>query len=132
MALKKTLAILNLSGEFPRELAEYFSSRSIAVINPLNDSTVLDWTHIFCRDAEEFSVIAESYQTNEKDIQIVSLTKVTDLRDFVLSNGKMVFDLPPSFYLNKENMKWKFGGHTLSSFLPSTSAEYEAFNTPTK
>ena len=92
MSQKRTLAILNLSGEFPTELANYFSSREIAVINPLTDKTVLDWTHIFTRDVDDFSVIEQTYQTNLKDIQIISLSKVQDLRGFILSGGKMVFD----------------------------------------
>ncbi len=92
MSGNRTLAILNLAGEFPTELANYFASREIQVINPLIDSTKLEWTHIFTKDVADYSVIDATYEAIKNDIVIVSLSKVVDLQDFVLNNGKMVFD----------------------------------------
>ncbi len=92
MTAKRILAILNLAGELPKELGNFFSSREIQVINPLVDNTKLEWTHIITSEVEDFGLIDNTYQTNTLDIRIMSLSKVLDLKNFVLNNGKIIFD----------------------------------------
>jgi hypothetical protein len=89
---KKHLAILNLTGEFPPELLDYFISRGILVVDPLSCKESYDWTHIITKDVHDFTLINKTYQVTAKEISIISLTKVDDLQNFVLNNGNIVID----------------------------------------
>lgn len=89
---KKHLAILNLSGEFIPELADYFISRGILVVDPLSCKESYDWTHIITKDVHDFTLINKTYEVSEKERSIISLTKVDDLQNFVLNNGNIVID----------------------------------------
>ncbi len=89
---QKTLIILNLAGKLSKELAVYFSSRKMTVIDPLVESTQYEWSHVLVKDVADFSVIDKTHQTIDKDVKMISLGKVEDLRNFVVYNGKLVFD----------------------------------------
>lgn len=88
----KKLAILNLTGELAPELSEYFFSRDIKVINPLECDDVYQWTHIITKDIHDFALINKTYQVLKNKIQLISLTKIEDLQNFVLNNGNLVLD----------------------------------------
>jgi hypothetical protein len=91
--VKTTFTILNLTGELSPELRDYFARRKARVVDPLlEDPTKFTWTHILTKDVHDFTLIQTTYHTVENDIKIVSLSKLNDLQNFVLNNGKMVFD----------------------------------------
>lgn len=90
--MKKQLIILNLSGELAPELSEYFSSRGVNVIDPLKDESHHEWSHIITKDLHNFDLINKTYQVTEKNINILSLSKVDDLQNFTLNNGNVILD----------------------------------------
>lgn len=92
MMSKKTLAILNLSGEFLPELGEYFTSRGILVVDPLESSDQHEWTHIITKDVHHFDLINDTYKLTQTNCHIISLSKVEDLQNFTINNGNMVLD----------------------------------------
>lgn len=126
-----TLAILNLSGELPQELAEYFRSRGIKVVDPLQNEERLKWTHILTKDLHDFNLIRKTYQTVENDVKLISLTKVEDPQNFILANGKLVVDEAwaksslGNFILDK--FFQEYGGITLVDNYPKFT-ELGAFN----
>jgi hypothetical protein len=85
-------AILNLTGELSPALEEYFSSRKMKVVDPLVAFEELEWTHILAKDVVDFSLLAKTYKTLEKDIKLVSLSRVLNLQNFTACNGKLVMD----------------------------------------
>lgn len=89
---KKTIAILNLTGELSEELVDYFARKSILIVDPIEDKATYDWTHILTKGTEDFNLIGETYKTLSKDIKIISLSHIDDLQDFVFANGKLIFD----------------------------------------
>lgn len=90
--VKKHLAILNLTGEFIPELSDYFIGRGILVVDPLSCNDSYDWTHIITKDIHDFNLINKTYQISEDERNIISLTRVDDLQNFVLNNGNLVLD----------------------------------------
>lgn len=61
--------------------------------------------------------------------------KVEELPKYLkltLTHGTRFFNIEPSNYLDKEFMKWKFGGHTLKDFQPTTAEEYISHINKTK
>ncbi|HXH29768.1 MAG TPA: hypothetical protein VNJ01_03035 [Bacteriovoracaceae bacterium] len=90
--IDRPIAILNLSGELIAELADYFESRKILVVNPLVQSVNLDWTHIITKDLHDFSLLDQTYGIRSKGISLVSLTQVNDVKNFVTHNGHLVLD----------------------------------------
>jgi hypothetical protein len=92
MENNKAIAILNLTGELTQELGAYFSKHEIKVIDPLVSDEKADWTHILTKDIHDFSLLRKTYKTLEKDIKLVSLTKVDDIQNFIMSNGKLILD----------------------------------------
>jgi hypothetical protein len=92
MTANKSLAILNLTGEFLPELGDYFASRGVLVVDPLTSSEQHDWTHIITKDVHHFDFINETYKLSENNCHIISLSKVEDLQNFTVNNGNMVLD----------------------------------------
>lgn len=90
--VKRTLAILNLAGELTPELQAYFAQRGVRVVNPIQEDEILDWTHILLGESSDPMVIQETFQTFENDIKLISLSTLRNIQEFVLNNGKMVFD----------------------------------------
>jgi hypothetical protein len=90
--VKRTLTILNLAGELSTELQQYFASRSVRVVNPIQEEEVLEWTHILLGENSDPAVIQETFQTFENDIKLIALGTLNNVQEFVLNNGKMVFD----------------------------------------
>ncbi len=89
---KKVLAILNLTGKLSPALEEYFATREIKVIDPLVKFEALEWSHILTKDVIDYSLLGATYKTNEKDVKLISLSRVVDLQNFMLYNGKLVLD----------------------------------------
>lgn len=89
---KRTVSILNLTGELSSELSSYFVRNSILLHDPLETESSQDFTHILCHGAVDYNLIATNYQTVAKDIKIISLTKVRDTQEFIWANGKLIFD----------------------------------------
>lgn len=86
------IAILNLTGELSPELAHYFSSRNILVVDPLVNQETYDWSHILTRDIHDFTVINKTYEVTGKNRNIISLSKVNDLQNFTVNNGNLILD----------------------------------------
>lgn len=86
---QKQLAILNLSGELSPELSDYFASRNADVSTP-SDQHDKDWSHIIIKDLEEFDHLNTVYDLIAKDRFLISLSKVTDLKNFAINNGNLV------------------------------------------
>jgi len=89
---QKKVFILNLSGVLIPELEKYFSSRSFKVIDPVQSQERYEWTHILTKDVDDFSLINKTYKTIEKDIPIISLSKIKNPQNFILCNGKLILD----------------------------------------
>jgi hypothetical protein len=89
---KKEMAILNLTGMLSPALEEYFEIRKIKVIDPLVKFEDLEWSHILTKDIIDFNLLGSTYKTREKDVKVVSLSRVLDLQNFMLNNGKLVLD----------------------------------------
>jgi hypothetical protein len=90
--VKKTFYILNLSGSLMSEIGDYFSRKNIVVIDPIENQKSFEWTHILTKDVQDFSLISKTYKTIEKDIKIISLSKVSNPQNFILCNGKLILD----------------------------------------
>ena len=91
--VKFNFTILNLTGELSQELRDYFALRQAQIVDPLHeDPSKFKWTHILTKDLHDFTLIQTTYQVVENDIKVLSLSKVNDLQNFILNNGKMVFD----------------------------------------
>ncbi|MFA5583214.1 MAG: hypothetical protein WDA09_03290 [Bacteriovoracaceae bacterium] len=84
--------ILNLCSEVPQELIDYFESRNLKLVDPRVDDKSYKWTHILTQDINDFGFIRETYQTIEEDIQVISITPVSDKQNFVLANGKLCIE----------------------------------------
>lgn len=84
--------ILNLGGAMQPQLVTYFQSRGISVLEEASFSPSQFCSHIITANLSEFSVLAATYGTVEKDIKIISTTKVSDTHNFMLHNGRMVLD----------------------------------------
>src|SRR5690606_9483144 len=83
----------NLAGELlTEELQAYFSDRGIRVIEPTEEKHEEGITHLLTKGLKEFNPISRAYQTLKNDIKIISLSHVEDVRDFIASNGKLIFD----------------------------------------
>jgi hypothetical protein len=128
---KKFLTILNLSGEFPQELQDYFASRKILIVEATAVSGDEIWTHIVTKNVHNFDEINKTYKVTEKGIHVLSLTKVSDLQNFTLNNGNLILDeswlggqMGP-FIMDK--FFQEFGGITLGENYPSFK-ETGAFN----
>lgn len=123
----KTLAILNLTGEFLPELGDYFSSRGVLVVDPLKSDEQHEWTHIITKDIHHFDLINETYKLTETDCHIISLSKVNDLQNFTINNGNMVLDdcwfrgVMGAFILDKYFQG--YGGISLGDNYPSFKEE---------
>lgn len=92
MENSRTIAVLNLTGELTQELNAYFTKHEIKVIDPLESDEKASWTHILTKNIHDFSLLRSTYKTLEKDIKLVSLTKVDDIQNFIVSNGKLILD----------------------------------------
>lgn len=90
--LKKTLTILNLSGELSSEFSGYLSSRNVQVIDPSNQAGSEEWTHILTKDIHDFDEINSTYQVLELNRHIISLSKPNDLQNFTMNNGNLVLN----------------------------------------
>jgi hypothetical protein len=127
----RPIAILNLTGELLPELAEYFSSRTIFVVNAEKSDEFHDWTHILTSGLEDFSSLNSSYEITKKDRSIISLTKVSDLQNFSINNGNLIIDnnwfrgSMGSFIMDKYFQS--YGAISLSENYPSFS-EIGSFN----
>ncbi|HLT22997.1 MAG TPA: hypothetical protein VKZ84_06130 [Bacteriovoracaceae bacterium] len=84
--------ILNLCSEVSQELVDYFESRNLKLIDPRVDDKSYKWTHILTQDINDFGFIRETYQTIEEDIQVISVTSISDKQNFVLANGKLCIE----------------------------------------
>lgn len=49
-----------------------------------------------------------------------------------LNEGTIVFNIAYRNYLDKEFMKWKFGGNTIDKFLPATEQDYITYQSNQK
>lgn len=127
----KSLAILNLTGELTTELASYFKSRNILVIDPLLSKEEPDWTHIITKDIHNFDLIGETYDVLKENRHIISLTQVNDLQNFTVNNGNIILDdvwfkgAMGAFIMDKYFQG--YGGITLNDNYP-TFKEQGAFN----
>lgn len=92
MEVGKSPVILNLAGELSIELRDYFAKKDIKILDPINDEFTFDVNYILTCDLHDFSLIDETYQTLENDIQIISLTQVSDMQNFIFHNGKMILN----------------------------------------
>jgi hypothetical protein len=123
--------ILNLTGELVPELASYFSSRNITVVNPLESDVIYDWTHILTKDLHDFTLLNKTYELSSKDRHVISLSQVQDLQNFTINNGNLILDdiwLSGSmgvFILDKYFQS--YGGISLSDNYPSFT-EIGSFN----
>ena len=90
--LKKTLTILNLSGELSTEFSGYLSSRNIQVIDLSSSAGSEEWTHILTKDVHDFDEINNTYDTVKLNRHIISLSKPNDLQNFTLNNGNLVLN----------------------------------------
>lgn len=90
--LAKHIAILNLTGELPQELADYCAKRGLRVIDPLVDTTKLKWSHILTKELHDFKLLKDTYGTFDNDIKVISLSQVNEIQNFVMGNGKLVYD----------------------------------------
>lgn len=88
----KKLTILNLTGELIPELQEYFSSRNILVVDPLEKSEAHDWTHLITKDIHDFTLLNKTYELTKKNRNVISLSQVNDLQNFTLNNGNLIFN----------------------------------------
>ncbi|MFP5385057.1 MAG: hypothetical protein ACLGHN_03210 [Bacteriovoracia bacterium] len=89
---QKPLTILNLTGELIPELAEYFSSKNIEVVDPLVNNEQKDWTHIITKDIHNFDHLNIVYDLIKQDRHVISLSKVLDLQNFTINNGNLILD----------------------------------------
>lgn len=127
----ETPIILNLAGSLSRELASYFEKKGFRVVNPLVESAVLEWTHIIVRDIESFDKVGDIYNTVENNIKIISLSMPSDLKNFMINNGKLVIDETwlngdfGNFLLDK--FFQEYGGVSLSDNYPKFQ-EHGTFN----
>lgn len=127
----KKLTILNLTGELIPELKEYFSSRNILVVNPLEKNEEHDWTHIITKDIHDFTLLNKTYELTKKNRNLISLSQVNDLQNFTLNNGNLIFsDIwfkgeMGNFIMDKYFQA--FGGMNLSENYPAFN-EIGSFN----
>ncbi len=89
---ERALAILNLAGALPAELAEYFAARKIPVAEPASATGAEAWSHILVRDLEDYTALEETHGLRGKDISLVSLSQPKDLRAVVAHQGHLVLD----------------------------------------
>lgn len=80
---KRTVSILNLTGELSAELSSYFTRNSIVLHDPLESDSSSEFTHILCRGDIDYSIIAQNYDTIAKDIKIIALSSVRDTQEFI-------------------------------------------------
>lgn len=90
--MKKDIIILNLCEELSPQIMDYFNRRDIQLIDPKIDEKNYKWTHVLTQNLQDFSFLRESYKTIENNIQIISLTPVTDKQNFICANGKVVLN----------------------------------------
>ena len=128
---KNKITILNLAGPLCPELSTYFEQKEIKVLDPdLNTHPEL-LTHILTKDQDDFSELANRFQTVKNSISLISLSPVIDLQNFALSNGKLILDESwlknnfGHFILDKHFQG--YGGISLSDNYPSFQEE-GAFN----
>ncbi|GEM_PF-2035261 len=88
----RKLSILNLAGELPEVLTDYFSRNSIELQNAEASDDGAELTHILCHGNTDFSLLAKNYQTIKKDIKLIALSSVKETQDFLWANGKLVYD----------------------------------------
>ncbi len=128
---RRHLAILNLTGELLPELADYFSSRKVLVVDPLISSEEYDWTHVITKDVGDYTLINKSFEISLKERQIISLSKVDDLQNFTINNGNLILDdcwfktVMGHFIMDKYLQS--FGGISLNDNYP-TFKEAGSFN----
>lgn len=127
----KPLAILNLTGELSSELDQYFKSRNVLVVDPLVSKDEPEWTHIITKDIHDFSLINKTYDLHQKDIHIISLSRVQDLQNFTINNGNIILDdvwfKGPMGPFIMDKYFQGYGGITLGDNYP-TFKEQGAFN----
>jgi hypothetical protein len=125
------LTILNLSGKLPSELQKYFSDKNALVIDPLESSEKLIWTHIITKDINDFSLINKTYSVTKNNRKIISLSKVSDLQNFTANNGNLILD---EYWFNRpmghfilDKYFLSYGGITLGDNYPAFK-EIGSFN----
>ena len=128
---KKPIAILNLTGDFLQELTDYFVSRNMVWVDPLENPEEHDWTHIITKDIYDFSLINKTYGVSTSDRHIISLSKVEDLQNFTINNGNLIIDdwwfkSPMSGFIMDKYFQ-NYGGMALGDNYP-TFKEIGSFN----
>ncbi len=88
----KEIFILNLAGPLSKEVQEYFSQKNLKIVDPNLSQEICEWTHILTKNISDFTQLNKTYRTIEKDISIISLSKLEDPQNFILCNGKLVLD----------------------------------------
>ncbi len=56
-----------------------------------------------------------------------SLDEMPEYVSMQLNEGKVVIKVSGKQFLDKDFMRWKFGGHSLNDFLPATESDYHLF-----
>ena len=85
---KKLTSILNLCNELPEELSQYFSKKEISII--WDEGGTSHFSHILIDSNQEISSVATKYKTVSKNIQMISIDPVEDLKEFIVANGKLI------------------------------------------
>jgi hypothetical protein len=114
---KKLTSILNLFGELPAELRDYFSQKNIPVTS--DAESCKDITHIITGENQNFSEIAFKYETIKNEIDLISISSIDDFKDFQYSNGKLV--------LNPEWLKSPISTFILDKVFKTTESSSNQF-----
>ncbi len=86
MTVSSLPLILNLAGEMPETLTEYFVSRGVPVVGANHKAQP---THILLSDRAQLEYVAETYRTVEENIKIIFLGDIEDEGTFLSCNGQL-------------------------------------------
>ncbi len=114
----KRPVILNLAGALTEEFVSYFAEKDIRIIDSISGSDVQSWTHILVRNLDNFDGIGDTYNTLGNDIKLISLSTPRDLKNFMMNNGKLIY--------NESWLSSSFGFFLLNKFF----SEYGGVNLP--
>jgi hypothetical protein len=112
---KKPLNILVLATEVPDRLMAYLDKVGATLVEKAEAENYENLSFILCDNEVDGKQIAKDYLAKENDITLVALSPVKDVKDFLLSNGRLVLDddviqisnletILDRFFLQKQNI----------------------------
>lgn len=114
MADKKTKHILNLAGELNDFLVDFFSKEEFSLYERDQVENIEVLNYIIVSSVESAEDVAKEYDTLKNEIEVICYENSSNVREFLLSNGRLI--------INEKIKDNTLGNYVLSKFFSKFSS----------